>query len=304
MSLCLFYGCKAMNPNYKCGFVAIIGKPNTGKSTLMNRILGERLSITSPKPQTTRYAIKGILTDENRQIVFIDTPGFLKPRYEMQKRMIKIWSNSFKEVDLIIFMADVNNFPSDYDLEVLEALRYLKNPQIAVFNKIDRKSDYDMQKMKTHLPDSITEIVCISALNATNLDILLELVTKYLPLHEPFYTEDEMSDLPMRFFAQEKIREGIFHQFAEEIPYSTAVLIEKYQELPDKVIIDAVIWIEKSSQKPIIIGKKGESLARIRSYAERELSAFLMQPVQIHLWVKLNENWRKKNNSLRELGFD
>ncbi len=293
-----------MNPAYKTGFVAIIGKPNTGKSTLMNRLLGEKLSITSPKPQTTRYAIKGILTDDNRQIVFIDTPGFLKPRYEMQKRMIKIWSNSFKEVDLIIFMADINNFPSDYDLEVLDHLKSMRNPQIAVFNKIDRKKEYDLNALRAQLPDSVSDMVFISALNSTNLDELLDTITKYLPFHEPFYTEDEMSDLPMRFFAQEKIREGIFHQFSEEIPYSTAVLIEKYTELPDKVIIDAVIWIEKQSQKPIIIGRNGESLARIRSYAERELSSFVGLPVQIHLWIKLNQNWRKKNSSLRELGFD
>ncbi len=289
---------------YKTGFVAIIGKPNTGKSTLMNRLLGENLSITSSKPQTTRYAIKGILTDAQRQIVFIDTPGYLKPRYEMQKRMIRIWGNAFKEVDLIVFMADINNFPSDYDLEVLDHLKNMRNPQIAVFNKIDRKKDYDIEKIKAQLPDSITELVFISALNSINLDGLLVSITKYLPFHEPFYTDDEMSDLPMRFFAQEKIREGIFHQFSEEIPYATAVLIEKYSELPDKVVIDAVIWIEKQSQKPIIIGKNGESLAKIRSYAERELTAFVGMPVQIHLWIKINQNWRKKNSCLRELGFD
>ncbi len=293
-----------MTAEYKSGFVAIIGKPNTGKSTLMNRLLGEKLSITSPKPQTTRYAIKGILTDDNRQIVFIDTPGFLKPRYEMQKRMIRIWGNSFKDVDLIIFMADVNNFPSDYDLEVLEHLHLMKNPQIAVFNKIDRKTDYDEQAVKEKLPDSISECVFISALNALNLSQLLDTISKYLPYHEPYYSEDEMSDLPMRFFAQEKIREGIFHQFSEEIPYATAVLIEKYSELTDKVVIDAVIWIEKPSQKPIIIGRNGESLAKIRQYAERELTAFVGVPVQVHLWIKLNQNWRKKNSSLRELGFD
>ncbi|MDZ4121550.1 MAG: GTPase Era [Candidatus Cloacimonadaceae bacterium] len=293
-----------MSAEYRSGFVAIIGKPNTGKSTLMNRILGERLSITSPKPQTTRYAIKGILTDANRQIVFIDTPGYLKPRYEMQKRMIRIWGNSFKEVDLIIFMADINNFPSDYDLEVLQHLQNMKNPQIAVFNKIDRVSAYDLESLKAKLPPSISEVVLISALQGENIDVLLEAITRFLPFHEPFYTEDEISDLPMRFFAQEKIREGIFRLFKEEIPYSTAVLIEKYTEAPDKVVIDAVIWIEKQSQKPILIGRNGESLAKIREYAERELSSFVGLPVQVHLWVKLNQNWRKKNTSLKELGFD
>lgn len=270
----------------------------------MNRLLGEKLSITSPKPQTTRYAIKGILNAHDLQIVFIDTPGYLKPRYEMQKRMIKIWGNAFKDVDLIIYMADVNNFPSDYDVEVLEQLAVLNNPQIAVFNKIDRGKAFDESVLKAQLPASITEVVYISALQSINLDGLLQSIKTYLPYHEPYYNEDEMSDLPMRFFAQEKIREGIFHRFSEEIPYSTAVLIENYNELPDRIVIEAVIWIEKASQKPIIIGKNGESLAKIREYAERELSQFTGMPVQVHLWIKINHNWRKKNSSLRELGFD
>jgi len=293
-----------VSANHKSGFVAIVGKPNTGKSTLMNRILGEKLSITSPKPQTTRYAIKGILSEEEYQIIFIDTPGYLKPRYEMQKRMLKIWGNAFKDVDLIIFMADVNNFPSDYDLEVLEALSFLKNNQIAVFNKIDRKTDYDPKLISEKLPPSISETIFISAYLGTNVEQLLAKIVQYLPLHEPFYPQDEMSDLPMRFFAQEKIREGIFHQFGDEIPYATAVLIEKYSELPHKTVIDAQIWIEKASQKPILIGRNGANLAKIREYAERELSIFTGVPVEIHLWVKLNQNWRKKNSSLRELGFD
>lgn len=293
----------AVSAKFKSGFVAIIGKPNTGKSTLMNRILGEKLSITSSKPQTTRYAIKGILNDPARQIVFIDTPGFLKPRYEMQSRMLKIWSDAFKDVDVIVFMTDIAKFPTDYDLEVLTILKAIKNPQIAVFNKIDSNRVYDEEALKARLPQSINECIFISALRGDAVDELISLIDKYLPYHEPYYSEDDLSDLPMRFFAQETIREGIFRQFEEEIPYATAVLIERYQELEGKTIIDAVIWIERQSQKLILIGKKGESLAKIREYAERELSRFTGTPVQIHLWVKINPNWRKKNNSLKELGF-
>jgi GTP-binding protein Era len=290
--------------DFKSGFVAIIGKPNTGKSTLMNLILGEKLSITSAKPQTTRYAIKGIWNSPKHQIVFIDTPGFLKPRYEMQEKMMRIWSDAFKDVDLIIFLAQIAGFPSEFDLEVLDKLKHLKNPQLAVFNKLDLSPDANLDELKQHLPASITECLMISAKTGENIPELLETIKKYTPYHEPYYDEDQLSDLPMRFFAKETIREAIFHQFEQEIPYATAVIIERYTEMPDKVVIDAVIWLERQSQKPIIIGKKGDNLKRIREYAEKDLSSFLQQEVQIHLWIKINPNWRKKGNALRELGFD
>lgn len=289
--------------DFRSGFVAIIGKPNIGKSTLMNRILGEKLSITSPKPQTTRYAIKGILNSDDYQIVFIDTPGYLKPRYELQQRMQRIWADAFKDVDLVVFMADVTDFPSEYDKEVLEHLKYVKTPQIAVLNKLDKKPDLDRAALLSQLPPSINETHFVSARTGENIPELLAGVLRFCPFHEPYYQTDQLSDLPMRFFAQETIREGIFHLFAQEIPYSTAVLIERYSEEPDKVVIDAVVWLEKQSQKPIIIGKNGESLRKIREYAEGQLSAFLELPVQVHLWVKINPNWRKKSTALKELGF-
>ncbi|MBP7309878.1 MAG: GTPase Era [Candidatus Cloacimonetes bacterium] len=289
--------------SFKSGFVAIIGKPNTGKSTLMNRILGEKLSITSPKPQTTRYAIKGIWNSPNQQIVFVDTPGYLKPRYTMQERMLRIWYEALKDVDLIIFLADISEFPSDYDKEVLEYLKFLKNPQLAVFNKSDLAKEGDYEKAITLLPDSITETLSVSALTGDNIPQLLETIEKYIPYHDPYYSEDQLSDLPMRFFAKETIREAIFHQFEQEIPYSAAVLIERFQELPEKSVIDAVIWLDRQSQKIILIGKNGENLKKIREYAEAQLSQFMDQQVQIHLWVKVNPNWRKKASTLKELGF-
>jgi len=290
--------------DFRSGFVCIVGKPNTGKSTLMNRILEQKLSITSPKPQTTRYAIKGIWNDEKHQIVFVDTPGYLKPRYEMQRKMLKIWSDAFKDVDLIIFMADIRNFPTEYDLEVLDHLKHLKNPQLAVFNKIDGLQSYDADKLKSYLPDSITETHFVSAYTGENLPRLLESLTAFIPYHEPYYEEDQLSDLPMRFFAREVIREGIFHLLEQELPYAAAVLIDRYTELPDKVVINAVIWLERHSQKVILIGKNGIQLAKIREYAERQLAAFLGLEVQVHLWVKINPNWRKKASSLKELGFE
>lgn len=293
----------SVSASFKSGFVAILGKPNTGKSTLMNRILGEKISITSPKPQTTRYAIKGIWNSPDHQIVFVDTPGYLRPRYEMQEKMLRIWNDAFKDVDLIIFIAQIAGFPSEYDLEVLERLKYLKNPQIAVFNKLDLSPQAKLEELTCHLPGSITESIMISAKSGENIPQLVEAIKRYVPYHDPYYEEDQLSDLPMRFFAKEIIREAIFHQFEQEIPYATAVLIERYTEAPDKVVIDAVIWLERQSQKPIVIGRNGENLKRIREYAEKQLSEFLQLPAQIHLWVKINPNWRKKDTALKELGF-
>lgn len=293
-----------LKPEFRSGFVAIIGKPNTGKSTLMNRILGEKLSITSSKPQTTRYAIKGILNREDCQIIFIDTPGYLKPRYEMQNRMRRIWSDAFRDVDLVVFMSEIRGFPTEYDLEVLEVLKAVKCPQLAVFNKIDNAPEHSRKTIEAHLPGSIGRTFYISALNGEGVEDLVRNVVSFIPFHEPYYQEDQLSDLPLRFFAREVIREGIFRQFEQEIPYATAVLIERFTETPDKVVIDSVIWLERQSQKPILIGRNGERLKRIREYAENQLAAFLGQPVQIHLWVKINPRWRQKAHALKELGFD
>lgn len=289
---------------FKSGFVAIIGKPNTGKSTLMNRILGEKLSITSPKPQTTRYAIKGIWNSPKHQIVFIDTPGYLKPRYEMQEKMSRIISNSFRDVDLLIFMTQISGFPSDYDAEVLELIKAIRSPILAVFNKCDLAGDYDAAALQALLPAAVSESIFISAKTGENMELLKDRIRYYMPYHEPYYDEDQLSDLPMRFFAKEVIREAIFHQFDDEIPYATAVLIERFHEGEHKNVIDAVIWIERSSQKPIIIGKGGANIKKIREYAEAQLTEFMQFPVEVHLFVKINENWRKKGTALKELGFD
>ena len=293
-----------ISDTFKSGFVVIIGKPNTGKSTLINRIIGEKLSITSPKPQTTRYSIKGILNRPDCQLIFIDTPGYLKPRYELQHRMQKIWQDAFKDVDLVVYVADLTSFPTDYDLEVMEHLRRVRTPQLAVFNKLDKLPAPDREQFSMQLPDSMERHFFVSALTGDGIDELVESILQYIPYHEPYYQEDQLSDLPMRFFAQEIIREGIFKFFEQEIPYSAAVLVERYTEESDRVVIDAVIWLERQSQKPILIGKNGAKLKQIREYGEKQLSAWLEQPVQIHLWVKINPKWRKKNTALRELGFN
>jgi GTP-binding protein Era len=292
-----------ISSDFRSGFVAIIGKPNTGKSTLMNHILGEKLSITSPKPQTTRYAIKGIWNTDRHQIIFIDTPGYLKPRYEMQQRMSKLISDAYKDVDLIVFVTQIAGFPSEYDLELLGQIKHLKNPQVAVFNKTDLSPGYDPQILCKHLPASIDKSLFVSTKTGENIAELLDSIRSYIPYHDPYYDEDQLSDLPVRFFAKEVIREAIFHIFAEEIPYATAVLVERYTDGPEKDVIDAVIWIERESQKPILIGKGGKNLQKIREYAEAQLSEFLQHQIEIHLFVKINPHWRKKNTALKELGF-
>ncbi|NLO12434.1 MAG: GTPase Era [Candidatus Cloacimonetes bacterium] len=296
-----------MNPEaneaFRSGFVAIAGRPNTGKSTFMNRVLGERLSITSPKPQTTRYAVKGILNTPSQQIIFVDTPGFLKPRYEMQERMLKIFSDALRDVDLLLFFTDIKDFPTQYDLQVLEHFSTLSCHQIAVFNKLDESPDVDRAALMETLPASIEESHFISSLTGENIPPLMEAINRYIPFHEPFYDQEQLSDLPMRFFATEVIREAIFHLYEQEIPYSTAVIIEAYREHPDEVIVEAQIWVEKGSQKVIIIGKKGEGLRKIREYSNQRLQEFLGMPVRVHLWVKVIPNWRKKRINLRELGF-
>lgn len=292
-----------MSDSFRSGFVAIIGRPNTGKSTFLNRVLGEKLSITSPKPQTTRYAIKGILNRSDAQVVFIDTPGFLKPRYEMQERMLKIWSDAFKDVDLVLFITDLRDYPTDYDREVLDILAKSRTRQIAVFNKLDLRPEIDREALKATLPPTIDEVHFISSITGENLDALMNSILSFIPYHDPYYDEEQLSDLPMRFFATEVIREGIFHLYEQEIPYSTAVIMEKYTENPDGVVVEAQIWLERQSQKLIVIGRKGEGLKKIREYAEAQLTQFVGQPVRVHLWVKIVPNWRKKNSNLRELGF-
>ncbi len=289
--------------NFRSGFVAIIGKPNVGKSTLMNRLIGEKLSIISAKPQTTRLAIKGIFTDEHRQIIFLDTPGYLKPRYEMQKRMIKQLQDSLKDADAILFITEANTFPTEYDEELLKILGGIPLPKLALVNKIDLNKGFNPDLLSKKTQVDFAKVLLVSAIQGDNLDLVIPEISALLPLGPMFYDKEQLSDLPLRFFAQETIREGIFNQYEQEIPYATAVLIDKFEELPAKVIIHATIWIERDSQKPILIGKRGEGLRKIREYAERRLTMFLSQPTQVHLWVKVKKNWRKSSFALKQIGL-
>ncbi|MDP8203497.1 MAG: GTPase Era [Candidatus Tenebribacter mawsonii] len=293
-----------MNANYRAGFVSIVGKPNVGKSTLMNKLLGEKLSITSPKPQTTRQQIKGIISDDNRQIILMDTPGFVEARYELHNKMLEYINNSLNDSDIIIFMTDAKKFPTDYDKQICENLKRLHVPKIAMLNKIDLTDEITIEKKLKLLEEyNFERIIPISVLKSSDLNSFLEELTKLLPINPPFYSTDEISDLPMRFFAQEIIREQIFLNFDDEIPYASTVVVEQYHDFPNKVVIAANIWLEKKSQKPIVIGKDGKKIKNLRVAAEKEIHKIVEKRVKLDLWIKIKPNWRKKQNALKEFGY-
>lgn len=293
-----------MNKDFRAGFVSIIGRPNVGKSTLMNKLLGEKLSITSPKPQTTRQQIKGILTDDEKQIIFLDTPGYLEPRYLLQEKMLEYIHNSLQDSDLIIFLTDARNYPTDYDAQICNILEKLRIPKIAMLNKIDLVEKQTIQeKLVLVGKKNFEKVISISALYFKDFDNIIKLITSYLPYNPAFYEKGSISDLPMRFFAQEIIREQIFLNFKEEIPYSSTVVVEYYHEYPNKVEIAANIWLERKSQKPIVLGKNGEKIKMIRMNSEREIYKVISKKVKLDLWIKIKPNWRKKRNALKEFGF-
>lgn len=293
-----------MNSIYRAGFVSIVGKPNVGKSTLMNKLLGEKLSIISPKPQTTRQQIKGIISDDKRQIILMDTPGFVEARYELHNKMLEYISNSLKDSDVIIFMTDAKKFPTDYDKQICENLKRLNVPKIAMLNKIDLSDEITINKKLELLKAyDFERIIPISVLKASDLSSFLDELTKLLPFNPPFYSTDEISDMPMRFFAQEIIREQIFLNYDDEIPYASTVVVEQYHDFPNKVVIAANIWLEKKSQKPIVIGKGGKKIKAIRISAEKEIHKIVEKRVKIDLWIKIKPNWRKKQNALKEFGY-
>jgi GTP-binding protein Era len=289
---------------FKSGFVVIVGKPNVGKSTLINLILKEKLSIVTPKPQTTRQSIKGIYTDEQRQIIFLDTPGFLQPKYLLQEKMMEYLLSSLKDADLIVFITDVKTFPTEYDEQLLEIIKKSNTPKIAILNKTDLANQTEVTEKQIMLSEyGFDKIFTSSFITYFDKDLFLDTITQYLPENPPFYDPDTVSDQGMKFFVQEIIREKIFLNFSQEIPYSTTVTVEQYKEYDNKVEILANIWLERQSQKPIIIGRNGEMIKKIRVQSEKEIHAIVGKRVKLQLWVKIKKNWRKKKNALKEFGY-
>lgn len=291
---------------FKAGYVAIVGKPNVGKSTLINDFMGCKLSIVTPKPQTTRKKIMGVLTREGYQIVFYDTPGIMDPKYELQEYMVRTAYNAIEDADVILLMAEPFEPPNTMDKAIFEKLLRFNIPVILAVNKVDLVekdsiipiiSAYDAQF-------KFAEIVPISALKGMNLDLILTLIEKYLPEGEPFYPEDYMTDYNERFLASEIIREKVFEFYGEEIPYSTTVEIEEFKEREaGKDYIKAIIYVERDSQKGIIIGKEGKAIKRVGLIAREEIEKQIGRKVYLELRVKVMEKWRKDKNKLYKLGY-
>lgn len=289
---------------HKSGFVNIIGFPNVGKSTLMNRFTGEKLSIITPKAQTTRKRIIGIVNNENYQIVFSDTPGLLKPKYLLQESMLKHAKSALKDADILIYMTDVNEEP-DNENEIFKILNNINIPLLLLINKIDLIDNKQIslieKKWQSLLPKA--QIFKISALGDIGLNPVFEKILELLPENPPYYDKDSLTDLPLRFFVAEIIREKIMLQYNKEVPYSAEVIIEEYKENQTPVLIRAVIFVEKESQKAIIIGQKGKAIKKLGIEARKDIENFIDQRVYLELVVKVNPNWRNNAELLKKMGY-
>ncbi|MDN3687123.1 GTPase Era [Cyclobacterium jeungdonense] len=291
--------------NHKAGFVNIIGKPNVGKSTLMNALLGEKLSIISSKAQTTRHRILGIMNEPEYQIVFSDTPGMLKPKYELHKSMMSFVNLSLEDADVIVFVTDL--FEDDTDIEeIIQKINGSGVPVLLVINKIDLNKEEKLQEVTAYWQERIkaAETIPVSALENFNLQKILQEILDRMPVHPPFYDKEELSDRPERFFASEIIREKIFTQYKKEIPYSTEVRVEEFDETDKLIRMRALIYVERESQKGIIIGDKGKALKRVGTKAREEMEKFFGKKVFLETYVKVEENWRTNKNKLRKFGYD
>ncbi len=294
--------------NFRSGYVGLIGRPNAGKSTLLNFLVGEKIAAVSNKPQTTRHKIKGIVTQDNGQIVFIDTPGVHKPGFLLNRRMMAAVHDAILSVDVVILLRDASVSTGNGDRFVLDLIKQSEKPAVLVLNKIDKISD-----KKELLPliefyskeYDFQEIIPISALKGEAIDNLLKQITKHLPEAAPIFDEDEMTDQPLRTLVSEMVREKILQTTGDEIPYVTAVVTEKFDETdPNRIEIFCAIYVERSSQKGIIIGKGGIKLKTIGTEARYDIEKLLGKRVFLRLFVKVVEDWRNRERDLDEMGIE
>jgi GTP-binding protein Era len=295
---------------HKSGFVSIIGKPNSGKSTLMNAFIGEKLSIITSKPQTTRKRILGILSSEDYQIIFLDTPGILNPEYLMQERMLDYVYSSVKDSDIILFLIDISTDPKGNltlnEKHIAEILQDNKTTKILILNKIDLSDQPAVELLINDLSAKkmFERIIPISASKSFNISTITDALVEFLPEHPKYYPDDQLSDANERFFVSEIIREKVFELFRDEIPYSTEILITEFKERENaKAFISAEIVVEKESQKPIILGAKGEAIRRLGKSAREAIEEFLHYEVYLELRVKVREKWRSNPNMLKSFGY-
>lgn len=294
------------NPNTRCGYVAIVGRPNVGKSTLLNRILGQKISITSKKPQTTRHQILGIKTEGEAQVVYVDTPGLhLKEHKAINRYMNKAASDSLKHVDVIVFLVDRTKWTEE-DSFVLEKIQAAKAPVILVLNKVDQAKEKGA--LLPHIQvlaekHSFNEIIPVSAKHGHNVDSLEKLIDSFLPNSIHYYPEDQVTDRSQRFLAAELVREKIMRQLGEELPYAVTVEIEEFKQVKHVLHISALILVERSGQKKIVIGDKGEQIKIIGRDARKEMERLFDTRVMLNLWVKVKSGWSDDERALKSLGY-
>lgn len=293
--------------SYRSGYAALIGRPNAGKSTLLNHLVGEKIAAVSNKPQTTRHRIQGIVTNETGQIVFVDTPGVHKPGYLLNRRMMAAVHDAILSVDVVVLMRDASVSTGNGDKFVLDLVKQSGKTAILVLNKIDKVKDKSnlLPLIEYYSKEyAFAEIVPISALKGKEIDNLLTQIAKHLPEGEPIFGEDELTDQPMRTIVAEMVREKILLTTGEEIPYVTAVVTEKYDETdPNVTKIYCAIYVERPSQKGIIIGKQGSKLQKIGTDARLEIEKMLGNRVYLQLFVKVVEDWRNRERDLNEMGI-
>jgi len=291
--------------SHKAGFVNIVGNPNVGKSTLMNAMVGEKLSIITSKAQTTRHRIMGIVNHEDYQIVYSDTPGVLKPAYKLQETMLRAANSALSDADLLLYITDVYE-KTDKNEEFLNKIKASEVPVVLVINKIDmidqEKLDVIFEQWREVLPEAT--IFPASALHNFNLDLILKRILEILPECPPYFDKEQLTDKPMRFFASEIIREKILLYYQKEVPYSTHVVIEEYRESSDPIFIRGIIYVARDSQKGIIIGNKGAAIKKLGTEARRSIESFLDAKVYLELMVKVDKDWRDRDSVLRQFGYE
>ena len=289
---------------HKSGFVNIIGNPNVGKSTLMNALIGQNLSIITNKAQTTRHRIKGILSDENYQIVFSDTPGIIKPAYKLQESMMQYVKSAFQDADVILYVVEIGE-QGLKDKDIFEKIKKLKIPLIILLNKIDvvtqEKVLIEIENWKNKFSDAV--ILPISALNRFNINEIINSIVELLPFSPPYYSKDEVTDKSERFFVEEIIREKILKHYKKEVPYSVEISVEEFIEEDEIVRIRAIIYVLRESQKAILIGHKGLGLKRIGSESRKDIEKMINKKVFLTTPIKVKKDWRNNSSQLKKFGY-
>ena len=290
--------------SHKAGFVSIVGKPNAGKSTLMNALVGERMAIVTPKAQTTRHRIIGIVNEPDYQIVFSDTPGVIKPKYTLQTSMMNFVQGALIDADIILFVTDINEKHDESD--IVEKLKKTESPVAVIVNKIDQSTEQEVKDKLAYWQETLQPraLFAISALHEHNIEAVMQFILDGLPEHPPYYEKDALTDKSERFFVSEIVREKVFKLYDKEIPYSTEVVVTSFKEEATITRISAEIIVERDSQKNILIGKAGSMIKKVGTYARQDIEEFLQQKVFLELFVKVIPDWRKKDNYLKRFGYE